>query len=232
MEILIVNDIGNDTYFKHSWKGIIMRMKAKMALGILAVSTFIMAGCNDNHAKGRNSGDQAYQNEGNGEEDAVNTLQVGTKYKIVGPMDELRDTVTIMMGEDYWPDTLLAEEELAERTGISSDMYHSYLAEYQHTEAGVDMMILIEAKEDDVEMVEKYLNEYRELLLRIYEQQPQNRAKVSASRIEVIDNYVCYVQLGADISHLEEMGEDAMVSYCQQENEKALDLMEKKILSS
>ena len=111
-------------------------------------------------------------------------------------------------------------------------MYESYLAEYQHTEAGVDMMILVEAKKDDVDMVEKCLNDYREVLLKIYEQQPQNRAKVSASRIEVIDNYVCFVQLGADISNLEVMGEDAMISYCQQENEKALDLMEKKILSN
>lgn len=207
-------------------------MKAKVMLGILAVSAFIISGCNNNHAEEKHADDQAYQREGNGEEDAVNTLQVGTKYKIVGPTDELRDMVTVMMGEDYYSDTLLAEEELAERTGISSNMYESYLAEYQHTEAGVDMMILVEAKEDHVDAVEKCLNEYRELLLKIYEQQPQNRAKVTASRIEVIDNYVCYVQLGADISHLEETGEEAMISYCQQENEKALDLMEKKILSN
>lgn len=209
-----------------------MGMKAKTALGIFAVVIFILAGCSDNHAEGRKIDGQAYQNEGNGEDNAVNTLQVGTKYKIVGPTDELRDMVTVMMGEAYWPDTLLAEEELAERTGISKDMYESYLAEYQHTEAGVDMMILVEAKKDDVDMVEKCLNDYREVLLKIYEQQPQNRAKVSASRIEVIDNYVCFVQLGADISNLEVMGEDAMISYCQQENEKALDLMEKKILSN
>ena len=93
------------------------------------------------------------------------------------------------------------------------------------------MMILIDAKEDEIPTIENYLNEYRNLLLRIYEQQPQNRAKVAASRIEVIDNYICYVQLGADISDLESQGEEAMISYCQQENEKALDLMEKKILA-
>ena len=110
-------------------------------------------------------------------------------------------------------------------------MYNDFLAEYQHTEAGIDMMILIEAKEDEIPVIENYLTEYRELLLRIYEQQPQNRAKVAASRIEVIDNTICYVQLGADISGLEAEGEEVMISYCQQENEKALDLMEKKILS-
>lgn len=69
-------------------------------------------------------------------------------------------------------------------------------------------------------------------MLHIYENQLQNRAKVFASRIEVIDDYVCYVQLGADITGLEKSGEDAMISYCQEENERALDVIEKRILQS
>lgn len=226
MEILVL--IVNQSTGK---KGNNMKIKKGAALGILAVFVIIVAGCGHNDAKNGNIDDQAYIKEGNGEENAVNTLQVGTKYKIVGPMDELRDAVIVMMGENYWPDTLLSNEELAERTGISESMYEDFLAEYQHTEAGIDMMILIEAKEDEISIIENYLNEYRELLLRIYEQQPQNKAKVAASRIEVIDNCICYVQLGADISGLEAQGEEAMISHCQQENEKALDLMEKKILS-
>lgn len=147
-------------------------------------------------------------------------------------MDEYKDAVVDILGENYWPDTMLTSEELAERTGISDDMYESFLAEYQHTEAGIDMMILIKAKEDQTESVENYLNEYREVLLKIYEQQPQNKAKVFASRIETINNYVCYVQLGADIASLENKGEDEMITYCQQENERALDIIEKRILGS
>ena len=147
-------------------------------------------------------------------------------------MDEYKDAVVDILGENYWPDTMLTSEELAERTGISDDMYESFLAEYQHTEAGIDMMILIKAKDGQTESVENYLNEYREVLLKIYEQQPQNKAKVFASRIETINNYVCYVQLGADIASLENKGEDEMISYCQQENERALDIIEKRILGS
>ena len=94
------------------------------------------------------------------------------------------------------------------------------------------MMILIKAKEGQTESIENYLNEYREVLLKIYEQQPQNKAKVFASRIETINNYVCYVQLGADIASLENKGEDEMITYCQQENERALDIIEKRILGS
>jgi len=207
-------------------------MKKRMLSGILVVTLLLFTGCTDSGTENKNVDDQAYINEGNGEEDAVNTLQVGTKYRVVGIMDELRDGVVNMLDGNYWPDALLSEEELAERTGISSNMYENYLAEYQHTEAGIDMMILIEAKEDEIETVERYLNEYREVLLNIYENQPQNRAKVYASRIEIIDNYACYVQLGADISQLEPAGEDAMVAYCQQENERALHALEKKILGT
>lgn len=209
-----------------------MRMKAKVLLGISAVSLLVITGCNNNHAENSNISDQAYVNEGNEEGAAVNTLQVGTQYKVAGPMDELRDAVIVMIGEDYWPDTILTKEEVAERTGISEDLYEDCLAEYQHTEAGVDMMILIEAKEESIEMVEKYLNDYREVLLHIYSQQPQNRAKILASRMEIIDNYVCYVQLGADISDMESSGEDAMTDYCREVNEKVLDLIEKKILNA
>ncbi|MCM1125650.1 MAG: DUF4358 domain-containing protein [Lachnospiraceae bacterium] len=207
-------------------------MKAKVLLGMFAVSLFMITGCSHNHAENENTSDQAYVNESSEKDDAVNTLQIGTEYKITGPMDELRDAVVVMIGENYWPDTLLTREELAERTGISEDLYEDCLAEYQHTEAGVDMMILVEAKEESIEMVEDYLNQYREVLLRIYSGQPQNLAKVSASRMEIVDNYVCYVQLGADISNMEENGEEIMTDYCREVNEKVLDLIEKKILNT
>lgn len=195
---------------------------------LFAAAALLLKGCSgktDDH-------DKAYINDSDGgEEDAVNTFQSGSKYRIVTPVMELKEAVEDIIGENYWPDTLLSEEELAERTGISRNMYDSFIAEYQRSEAGIDMMILVKAKEDSIEDVEKYLNDYRELLLKIYENQPQNEAKIFASRIETIREYVCYVQLGADIAGLKDLGRDEMVYYCQQENERALDIMERKIMS-
>lgn len=207
-------------------------MKKEILLGIALSTILLMTGCVKSNVQESPVEDPAYVDEGNGEEDAVNTLQTGAKYKVTDAMDTLRSTVVQLLGDNYWPDTLLSAEELAERVGISENMYDSFLAEYQHTEAGIDTMILIEAKEDEIETVEKCLNDYREVLLNIYEQQPQNEAKVFASRIEVIDHYVCYVQLGADISFLEEKGREEMIAYCQQENERALDVLEKRILGA
>ncbi len=209
-------------------------MKNYLILGTITLfcSSMLFFGCGRDESENHMEHNQAYINEGNGEEDAVNTLQVGTKYKIIGPMDDLKSAVIEILGENYWPDTLLSSEELAERTGISENMYDDFLAEYQRTEAGIDMMILIKSKEGEMDNIEKYLNDYRETLLKIYEQQPQNKAKVFASRIEIIDSYICYIQLGADISSLESKGNDEMVSYCQEENERALDIIEKRILAS
>lgn len=191
-----------------------------------------LAGCSGDQSQDMSQESRAYVGKSEStEDDAVNTLQVGGKYKIVTPMMELKEAVVEILGDNYWPDALLTEEEMAERTGISASMYENFMAEYQHSEAGIDMMIIVEAKEEHVPDVERYLNEYRELLLQIYEKQPQNKAKVFASRIETIQNYVCYVQLGADITGLEAQGEDAMVAHCQQENERAIDIIEKRILS-
>lgn len=205
-------------------------MKKKLIIGIIVGMTLLLPGCMNRKTKNNDNG-LVYTKEENGKEDAINTLQVGSKFKITGTMEKLKGAVVEILGEAYWPDALLSAEEMAERTGISEYMYENFMAEYQHTEAGIDMMIIVEAKEEEVKTVERYLNDYREVLLKIYEQQPQNYAKVFASRIETIENYVCYVQLGADISELQPKGEEEMVAYCQQENERALDVIEKRILS-
>jgi hypothetical protein len=206
-----------------------VKMKKNIFFLVVLGTSLFLTGCVDQNKKDES---HAFIDEGNGEEDAVNTLQVGSKYKIVGPMDELKDAVMDILDSNYWPDTLLSSEELAERTGISENMYDDYMAEYQHTEAGIDMMIIVKAKEGQIQTVEQYLNEYRDLLLNIYSNQPQNKAKIYASRIETIENYVCYIQLGADISSLEKQGNDAMISHCQQENERALYIIEKRILNT
>lgn len=212
-------------------------MKKSLSIAIVCVFAglnILMMGCNNEQKsdKQKNERSRAYVGESDSaEDDAINTLQVGSEYKIVTPMMELKDAVVEILGENYWPDALLTAEELAERTGISEYMYDNFMAEYQHSEAGIDMMIIIETKEEHLADVETYLNDYREVLLNIYEKQPQSEAKVFASRIEVIQNYICYVQLGADISRLETAGEEEMVAYCQHENERALDIIEKRILS-
>lgn len=206
-------------------------MKKIIFYTVISIFTILFTGCtgNKDNQEISDTRNPAYVDE-DAEEESVNVTVSEAEYRITDSMKDLKAAVIGILEDTYWPDTLLDSEELAERTGISENMYENYLAEYQNAQAGIDMMILIEAKPEETAIIENYLNEYRDVLLRIYAQQPQNYAKVYASRIEVIDNYVCYVQLGADLSQLAPKGHEEMVAYCQQANESALDILEKRIL--
>ena len=71
--------------------------------------------------------------------------------------------------------------------------------------------------------MEDALNAYRDNLVNDTMQYPMNLGKIQASRIETFDNYVCFVQLGADTTDLMEQGDDVVIEKCQEENEKALE---------
>lgn len=145
-------------------------------------------------------------------------------------LSKLREKVKEELGDHYWPDISISQEDLEKRTGITEDMYIEFLAEEQLMEANVDMMIIIHAKEDYVGSIEQALENYRDQLIRENEKYPQNHSKAKASRMETIENYICFVQLGADTSIIAGKGEDGIISYCQEENERAIDILEKTIL--
>ena len=115
-------------------------------------------------------------------------------------------------------------------TGITEDMYEDYLAEKQNIETDIDMMIVIKTKPESLPEIETILNEYREALMVKYKERPQELGKVEASRIEIIDDYICFVQLGADTEAAAEAGDEEVLALCQQENERAVDMIEKTIL--
>ena len=48
--------------------------------------------------------------------------------------------------------------------------------------------------------------------------------------METIDNYVCFVLLGADTTVVAGQGEEQLIDYCQEENERALYVLEQDIL--
>ncbi len=145
-------------------------------------------------------------------------------------MSKLRDLVKAEMGDHYWPEVTLSEEELLEKTGISQDMYVEFLAEEHDAETGIDTMIIIHAKEDYVGAVEQAFEAYRSKLIENNRQYPGNYSKAQASRMETIEDYICFVQLGADTSIVAEQEEKEIIAYCLEENERAIDVLEKTIL--
>ena len=145
-------------------------------------------------------------------------------------MAQLKDSVKELMGDQYWPEVDLTKEELEEKTGITEEMYVDFLAERQVLDSHIDTMIIIHAKEAHVGEVEQALEKYRSDIIEQNRNYPQNLCKAEASRMETIEDYVCFVQLGADTTIVADKGADEIIAYCQEENERALYVLEKEIL--
>ena len=145
-------------------------------------------------------------------------------------LTQLKESVKALMGDKYWPEVGLTKEELEQKTGITENMYVDFLAEKQVLDSHIDTMIIIHAKETHVGDVERALEQYRADIIEQNRNYPQNLCKAEASRMETIEDYVCFVQLGADTTIVADKGEDEIIAYCQEENERALYVLEKEIL--
>lgn len=134
----------------------------------------------------------------------------------------IKQAVEEALGEDYWPNTQMPPEFL-EGYGLTTDMYEDFIGEMPLISANVDTFVVIQAKEDRVEEVEAVLNAYRDELINDTFQYPANVGKIQASRVESFGNYVCFIQLGADVSMLVDIGNEEVIKHCQEQNEIALE---------
>lgn len=200
------------------------------------VIMFLLTGCGDSMSEDelvRNS--RAFETEKGGDDLQASSFPFLSLEKYQGEKDfytlpELKDEVKELLGDHYWPEDDLSKEELKKLTGISEDMYVDFLAQKQSMDAHIDTMIIIHAKEGYVGAVEQALEEYRSKIIEENRNYPQNFGKAKASRMETIDDYVCFVQLGADTTIVADKGSDAVTAYCLEENERALYVLEKAIL--
>lgn len=154
------------------------------------------------------------------------------KNRTFPTLSELKENVKEELGNHYWPEVPISEKELEEMTGITEDMYVEFLAEEQIVDANIDLLIIIRAKEDYVGAIEDALEGYRNRVIEENQKYPQNLGKAKASRMETIENYICFVQLGADTTIVANKGEKEIIAYCQEENERVIDILEKSILQS
>ena len=140
-------------------------------------------------------------------------------------MENIKKAVTDALGENYWPNTAIPAEMLEGTFGITADMYDDYMAEMPMISTNVDTLIVVKPKEGQVQAVEDALNAYRNMMVEDTMQYPMNVGKIQASRIERIGDYVCFVQLGADVMDVLEQGDEAVIKHCQEQNELAIEVM-------
>ena len=200
-------------------------MKKKLAcmllMGTLALS---MAACGNGQDKNTGAATETGVESTEGTVESTGASAESTEAENAGtPLQNAKKAVTDALGDDYWPDSEIPEEMLNETYGVSADLYDAYLGECPMISVNVDTLLIIHAKDGKVEDVENALNAYRDSLVNDTMQYPMNLGKIQASRVERIGDYVCFVQLGADTSSVEEQGDEAVITYCQEQNELALE---------
>lgn len=142
-------------------------------------------------------------------------------------MSGLRAAVVDALGEDnYWPDMPMDAELFEAMFSIGADLYEDYLAESPMIGTNKDTLVIVKAKDDTVDEVERLLTARHDAEVADTMQYPMNLGKIQAGQVEKIGNYVIYVMLGADAVDLEE--EDSIVR-CQEANKQAIDAIREKI---
>lgn len=203
-------------------------MKKKLACMLLmSALAFSMTACGGKDNSGTASGTQPSTTESTAAGQETGTTESTTTAQdpsdVAKALQSAKKAVTDALGDDYWPDSEIPEEMLNETYGVSTDLYDAFLGESPMISVNVDTLLIIHAKDDKVEEVENALNAYRDHLVNDTMQYPMNLGKIQASRIERVGDYVCFVQLGADTSSVEDQGDEAVITYCQEQNELALE---------
>ena len=192
---------------------------------LLAVSVVLLTACGkkNNGNTGENTESTTPQTSSQAGNNTGNTLAESTEPAQESSLMYLRDAVAEALGEDYWPDSVMEPEYVQDLYGLKPDMYEDIFVETPMIGTNVDTLIIVQAKKDRVEDVERALNTYREGEINNTMQYPMNIGKVQASRIETIDNYVLFIQLGGSSVDAEEEGEEKVMELSREQNEKALE---------
>ncbi len=140
-------------------------------------------------------------------------------------MTALREAVVSELGSDYWPSMAIPADYLEGSYGLSADMYEDYMGEMPMMSVQVDTLLIVKAKEGQAEAVEEALTAYRESLVSNTMQYPSNLGKIQASKVERIGSYVCFVLLGGDTTAVEEQGEEAVITHCQEQNDRVIEIV-------
>ena len=206
-------------------KATMKKNKILTVCSLLAVSVVLLTACGkkNNGNTGENTESTTPQTSSQAGNNTGNTLAESTEPVQESSLMYLRDAVAEALGEDYWPDSVMEPEYVQDLYGLKPDMYEDIFVETPMIGTNVDTLIIVQAKKDRVEDVEKALNTYREGEINNTMQYPMNIGKVQASRIETIDNYVLFIQLGGSSVDAEEEGEEKVMELSREQNEKALE---------
>ncbi len=147
---------------------------------------------------------------------------------------DLQAAVQEALGDAYWPNMDIDAQMLEDLFGVPAELYEEFSGQMPMISANVDTLLIFKAAEGKEADLEAALNAYRDHNVNDAMQYPSNMGKVQASQIETFGRYVCFVQLGGDVTEVEESAEDsdaAVIEHCEKENAKALEAIEELLIS-
>lgn len=153
------------------------------------------------------------------------TENAAPAYREDVAVQDLGAAVAENLGENYWANSEIPAEFLNDIYGVSSDMYEEVYAQMPMISTNVDTLIIVKANADKVEDVQNALNTYRDAMVQDTFQYPINIPKIQASLVVTFGNYVCFVQLGADMGG-EMDDQEKMITACQEMNAQAIAVIE------
>ena len=199
---------------------------------LVLVVCLLLSGCGDSMPQEDIVGNgQAFEMQQVGEDLQASNFPAPEEKRIRQvTLSDLRGEVMDELGESYFPEAPVSHQELERLTGISEDMYVEYLAERRISDDEIDMLLIIHAKEDSVGAIEAALETYRTNILSDNEEDLRRLGKAEASRMETIEDYICFVLLGGDTAGVVPQEKEAVREYCLEENERAIHVLEQAIL--
>ena len=217
-----------------------------VVIGILGALLLMLAGCSkgrdDNASTGSNASGSSESEKNTedtkGTDTAAGTESTGTSAagnaddytdlwavgKWSDKMQEVKDAVVDALGDNYWPDSAIPYEAMQGMIGVDPASYDDYFAEMPMISVNVDTIVVIHAKDGQVQTVEDALLAYQKSQQDRTMQYPMNLGKIQASQVKVIGDYVCFVQLGGETD--ENASDEEVVKACTEKNEQALAAIE------
>lgn len=213
-----------------------MKRKLFMLLCVAVMSVSLTA-CSGKDKGGQASAESSTANESSAAQESTEAQESSSEDQAAGTenegwskeMEAVKTALQEALGENYWPNAKITPEMLEGSFEINADMYDDYFGEMPMISTNVDTILIVKAKEDQIHEVEAALEKYRDAMVKDTMQYPMNLGKIQASRIEVIGSYVCFIQLGADVSEVLEKGEEEVIAHCLEQNELAITVLNKQL---
>ncbi|MDO5519209.1 MAG: DUF4358 domain-containing protein [bacterium] len=184
-------------------------MKRRVTALLLGSMMILLSAC----GKSNNN-----DNENNAENDTTVNNNVAVE-------DIVKDVETAY-GDDFVATNVLDHQTIKELMGIDPDWCEELYASNSMIGMQKDTFIAAKAKPKDLDKVKNAVTAYRDAMVADTMQYPMNIEKIQASRVDVYGNYVFFTLLGFIPSEVEEQGEDKILAAYQEQNQKAIDVIE------